>query len=92
METTNIGRIENMTRHLGYVLCHLLSCPSPITGGAGCSVSDGRGQRWGANVGHDDQHTVNIGHISDGMERVVHKVNLQRERGVSLGVARKGKG
>lgn len=33
-------------------------------------------------MGHDDQHVVNVCHISNGMKGVVHEVNLET-RGIS---------
>ena len=29
-------------------------------------------------MGHDDQYPINIGHIGDGVERVVHQIQLRK--------------
>lgn len=62
-----------MTGHLGNVLVlPLLFCFAVSLGGSVLRW------RWslGEDVGHYDQHVVYIGHIGDGVERVIHKIHL----------------
>ena len=63
-----------MTGDFGDVLGHCTVLPVCAT-----AAAVGRGQWWGAHVSHDHKHTVYISHICDGVQGVVHQVNLTEQ-------------
>lgn len=75
-----------MASHLGNVLDFAFSRLSWTVRGPGGGIGGTGGSGRGSDVSHNHQHMVDISHIRDGMERMVHQVYLhQRKQVVDFG-------